>query len=453
MKSNKLTTMIVLGLIIGIIVGFAVNNLASPETAATYAKDISIFTDIFLRLIKMIIAPLIISTLVVGIAKMGDAKTLGRVFSKTLFLFICAAFISILLGLVVVNLLEPGVGINFVAEAGATVAGIEPVPFSFKVFIAHAIPTSIVDAMARNEILQIVVFSIFMGISLSAIGEEKAAPIVKVLESLVHLMLKLTGYVMLFAPLTVFAAISAMISERGLGVLVSAGIFMAEFYMTLALLWLILIGCGIIIIGRCTLRLIRGITEPALLAFTTSSSEAAFPGTLEALEKFGVSNKIASFVLPIGYSFNLVGSMAYCSFAVIFIAQACNIELSMGEQVTMLLILMLTSKGMAGVPRASLVVIAATLNQFNIPEAGLILLMGVDPFLDMGRSATNVMSNAIGAALVGRWEGEHYGDGCRGSAKECNQAEEVKDVKDARGSKGVEEDDRIPQFVTEAEAK
>ena len=370
-------------------------------------------TDIFLRLIKMIIAPLILSTLVVGIAKMGDARTLGRVFSKTLFLFVCASFISITLGLVIVNLLKPGAGINFVAPADTVVDNVATAAFSVKNFIAHLIPTSIVDAMARNEILQIVVFSIFMGIALSAIGE-KGKPILTLLESVVSLMLKLTGYVMLFAPLTVFAAISGMIAERGLVVLLEAGIFMGEFYLTLATLWLVLIGLAVLIVGRCILRLTKGIAEPALLAFTTSSSEAAFPGTLKQLEQFGVSNKIASFVLPIGYSFNLVGSMAYCSFAVIFIAQACNIEISMGDQITMLLILMLTSKGMAGVPRASLVVIAATLTQFNIPEAGLILLMGVDPFLDMGRSATNVMSNAMGAAIVGRWEGEHYGEGCHG---------------------------------------
>ena len=294
-------------------------------------------------------------------------------------------------------------------------AGVQSEPFTLKVFISHAVPTSIVDAMARNEILQIVVFSIFLGCSLAAIGE-KAEPIVKVLDSLVHVMLKLTGYVMLFAPLTVFAAISGLIAERGLGVMVSAGIFMGEFYLTLGMLWAILIGLSTVIVGPCISRLTKAILEPALLAFTTSSSEAAFPGTLDKLEKFGVSSKIASFVLPIGYSFNLVGSMAYCSFATVFIAQACNIELSMGEQITMLLILMLTSKGMAGVPRASMVVIAATLNQFNIPEAGLILLMGVDPFLDMGRSATNVMSNAMGAAIVGRWEGEHFGSGCRGTA-------------------------------------
>ncbi|EPU1192129.1 TPA: dicarboxylate/amino acid:cation symporter [Klebsiella oxytoca] len=415
MKKISLTKMIILGLILGMIAGVAINNMASADTAKSYAQDISIFTTIFLRMVKMIIAPLVISTLVVGIAKMGDAKTLGRIFSKTFFLFICASLLSIALGLVIVNLFQPGAGINFVAHDAGAVAAVQSGPFTLKVFISHAVPTSIVDAMARNEILQIVVFSIFLGCSLAAIGE-KAEPIVKVLDSLVHVMLKLTGYVMLFAPLTVFAAISGLIAERGLGVMVSAGIFMGEFYLTLGMLWAMLIGLSAVIVGPCIGRLTKAILEPALLAFTTSSSEAAFPGTLDKLEKFGVSSKIASFVLPIGYSFNLVGSMAYCSFATVFIAQACNVHLGMGEQITMLLILMLTSKGMAGVPRASMVVIAATLNQFNIPEAGLILLMGVDPFLDMGRSATNVMSNAMGAAIVGRWEGEHYGEGCRGTA-------------------------------------
>ncbi|HBM9476020.1 TPA: dicarboxylate/amino acid:cation symporter [Klebsiella oxytoca] len=415
MKKISLTKMIILGLILGMIAGVAINNMVSADTAKSYAQDISIFTTIFLRMVKMIIAPLVISTLVVGIAKMGDAKTLGRIFSKTFFLFICASLLSIALGLVIVNLFQPGAGINFVAHDAGAVAAVQSEPFTLKVFISHAVPTSIVDAMARNEILQIVVFSIFLGCSLAAIGE-KAEPIVKVLDSLVHVMLKLTGYVMLFAPLTVFAAISGLIAERGLGVMVSAGIFMGEFYLTLGMLWAMLIGLSAVIVGPCIGRLTKAILEPALLAFTTSSSEAAFPGTLDKLEKFGVSSKIASFVLPIGYSFNLVGSMAYCSFATVFIAQACNVHLGMGEQITMLLILMLTSKGMAGVPRASMVVIAATLNQFNIPEAGLILLMGVDPFLDMGRSATNVMSNAMGAAIVGRWEGEHYGEGCRGTA-------------------------------------
>ncbi|EAM5884356.1 dicarboxylate/amino acid:cation symporter [Salmonella enterica] len=413
MKKISLTKMIILGLILGMIAGVIINNITSAETAKAYAGEISIFTTIFLRLIKMVIAPLVISTLVVGIAKMGDAKTLGRIFSKTFFLFICASLLSIALGLIMVNLFQPGVGINFVPYDTGAVAAVQSEPFTLKVFISHAVPTSIVDAMAHNAILQIVVFSIFLGCSLAAIGE-KAEPIVKVLDSLVYVMLKLTGYVMLFAPLTVFAAISGLIAERGLGVMVSAGIFMGEFYLTLGMLWVILIGLTVMIVGPCISRLTRMIFEPALLAFSTASSEAAFPGTLNQLEKFGVSPKIASFVLPIGYSFNLVGSMAYCSFATVFIAQACNVHLSMGEQITMLL--MLTSKGMAGVPRASMVVIAATLSQFNIPEAGLILLMGVDPFLDMGRSATNVMSNAMGAAIVSRWEGEHFGAGCRGKA-------------------------------------
>ena len=389
MKKISLTTMILLALVLGMIIGVVLNNTASPETAKLYAQEISIFTTIFLRLIKMIIAPLVVSTLVVGIAKMGDAKALGRIFSKTLFLFICASLLSIALGLITVNFFMPGTGINFVAHGAETTGVVASEPF--------------------------------LGCSLTAIGE-KGSAIVHALDSLAHAMLKLTGYVMLFAPLTVFAAISALIAERGLAVMVSAGIFMGEFYFTMLLLWVLLIGLAIVYVGPCIRRLTRALSEPALLAFTTSSSEAAFPGTLEKLEQFGVSPKIASFVLPIGYSFNLVGSMAYCSFATVFIAQACNIHLSIGEQITMLLILMLTSKGMAGVPRASMVVIAATLNQFNIPEAGLILLMGVDPFLDMGRSATNVMSNAMGAAMVSRWEGEHFGEGCRGKALKPNES-------------------------------
>ncbi|VAY02235.1 C4-dicarboxylate transport protein [Arsenophonus endosymbiont of Aleurodicus dispersus] len=425
MKSKSLTTCMIIGLITGIVVGFALNALANTEITTIYAKNISIITDIFLRLIKMIIAPLIISTLIVGIAKIGDAKTLGRVFSKTLLLFIVASFISIIVGLVIVNILNPGEGISFVVNTNSAVTNIEPIAFSFRNFITHAIPTSIIDAMSRNDILQIVIFSIFMGCSLFAIGK-KGEPIINILDSLGYVMLKLTSYVMLFAPITVFAAISAIIAEHGLSVLISTSIFMGEFYFTLALLWVILIWVSVLIVGPCILRLVKNIMEPALLAFTTSSSESAFPGTLEKLEQFGVSNKIVSFVLPIGYSFNLVGSMAYCSFAVIFIGQACNIHLSLGEQITLLLILMLTSKGMAGIPRASLVVIAATLTQFNIPEAGLILLMGIDPFLDMGRSATNVMINAVGSALVGRWEGEHYGEGCRGTPKEKSDNLQIK---------------------------
>lgn len=299
MKKISLTMMILLALVLGMIIGVVLNNTASPDTAKLYAQEISIFTTIFLRLIKMIIAPLVVSTLVVGIAKMGDVKALGRIFSKTLFLFICASLLSIALGLITVNFFMPGTGINFVAHGAETTGVVASEPFTLKVFISHAFPTSIVDAMAHNEILQIVVFSIFLGCSLTAIGE-KGSAIVHALDSLAHAMLKLTGYVMLFAPLTVFAAISALIAERGLAVMVSAGIFMGEFYFTMLLLWVLLIGLAIVYVGPCIRRLTRALSEPALLAFTTSSSEAAFPGTLEKLEQFGVSPKIASFVLPIG---------------------------------------------------------------------------------------------------------------------------------------------------------
>lgn len=416
MKSKILTVWIIASLFLGIIVGSVLHSLNSPELVTNYTKNISIITDIFLRLIKMVIAPLIISTLIVGIAKMGDAKTLGRVFSKTLLLFSIASFISITIGLVIVNVFKPGIGINFVANNDLIVNSIKPRVFSFKEFIIHSVPNNIIHAMSHNEILQIVVFSVFMGISLSTLGK-KSDLIIKFLDLLIYSMLKIISYVMFFAPITVFSAISSMISSHGLSILISTGIFMGEFYFTLLILWIVLIMGSVIVVGPCIIRLVKKITSSVLVAFTTSSSEAAFPGTLKKLREFGISNKIANFVLPIGYSFNLVGSMAYCSFAVIFIGQACNIDLNMSEQITMLLILMLTSKGMAGVPRSSLVLISATLSQFNIPESGLILLVGVDPFLDMGRSATNVMSNAIGAALVGRWEGEHFGKGCRGTPK------------------------------------
>jgi Na+/H+-dicarboxylate symporter len=267
------------------------------------------------------------------------------------------------------------------------------------------VPVSIADAMARNEILQIVVFALFFGCATAALGE-RSKPLVDVFDTIAHIMLKVTGYVMLFAPLAVFGALTSTVAEEGLGIIAIYGVFMGEFYLALFSLWLALIALGGLILRRRVLTLMRRIQEPLLLAFSTASSEAAYPKTLEELERFGCSNKIASFVLPMGYSFNLDGSMMYCTFAVVFIAQAYGIELSIGQQLMMLLILMLTSKGMAGVPRASLVVIAATLAQFQIPEAGLLLLLGIDHFLDMGRSATNVIGNSIATAVVARWENE-----------------------------------------------
>jgi Na+/H+-dicarboxylate symporter len=259
--------------------------------------------------------------------------------------------------------------------------------------------------MARNEILQIVVFSVFFGTAMAALGE-RASAVIAVIEAVGHIMLKVTGYVMLFAPLAVFGALASTVAAKGLDIIRVYGIFMGEFYLSMLILWCVLIALGVIVVGPSLLRLIRRIREPALLAFSTASSEAAYPKTLEEVERFGCSNRVASFVLPIGYSFNLDGSMMYCTFAVMFIAQVYGIELTIAQQIAMLLVLMVTSKGIAGVPRASLVVIAATLQQFNIPQSGIVLLFAIDHFLDMGRSATNVIGNSIATAVVSKWEGE-----------------------------------------------
>jgi Na+/H+-dicarboxylate symporter len=311
----------------------------------------------------------------------------------------------LVLGLVLVDLLEPGKAMHLALPAGDVSTELKPGGLSLEEFIAHTIPTSVVDAMARNEILQIVVFSVFFGVAMTALGE-RTKVVLTALDGVSMIMLRVTGYVMLFAPLAVFGALASVVAREGLGVIKLYGLFVGEFYLGIFTLWVALTFLGMVFVGPRVMELVRRVREPVLLAFSTASSEAAYPKTLEELERFGVSNRIASFVLPVGYSFNLDGSMMYCTFAVMFIAQVYGIEVSIGEQITMLAILMLTSKGMAGVPRASLVVIAATLAQFDIPAAGLVLLLGVDHFLDMGRSATNVVGNSIATAVVARWEGE-----------------------------------------------
>ena len=402
---NRLTAHILIGLALGIVVGFFANaGLANP---AAFADMLSLVTTVFLRLIKMIIAPLVFSTLVVGIARMGDTREVGRIGIKALGWFVIASVISLSLGLILVNLFRPGdaLALSNLVPAAGTASGITTSSLSLKEFVTHLVPASIVDGMARNEILQIVIFSLFFGTAAAAVGE-RAKPLVDAIDGVAHIMLKVTGYVMNLAPLAVFAAVCAIIAKSGLGVLKTYGVFMAEFYFGIAVLWIVLIFIGFLFLGPRVLRLLVELREPTLLAFSTASSEAAFPKTLEGLERFGVRNRIAAFVLPIGYSFNLDGSMMYCTFAVVFIAQAYGIEMSLGAQITMMLVLMLTSKGMAGVPRASLVVIAATLAQFNIPEAGLLLLLGIDHFLDMARSATNVIGNGIATAVVAKWENE-----------------------------------------------
>jgi len=395
---------IVIAMVLGLLTGYVINQTLDADQAARIAGYLSIITDVFLRLIRMIIAPLVLSTLIVGIARMGDGAALGRVGMRTFAWFITASLISLLLGLFMVNTIAPGVDLGLpLPETSAT--AVPTSGFTLRDFVTHLVPRSVIEAMAQNEILQIVVFAAFFGVALIHMGE-KGKTVTQFADAVSHVMLIVTGYVMKLAPIAIFAALSTVIATRGLGVLTAYGKFMGGFYLSLALLWLILLGMATVVIGRRSVKLFSAVREPVLLAFSTASSEAAFPRTLERLEKFGVSNRIASFVLPIGYSFNLDGSMMYCTFATLFIAQAYGIDVPLGTQIEMLLLLMVTSKGMAGIPRASLVVIAATLATFKLPEAGLLLILGVDQFLDMGRSATNVVGNAVATVAVAKWENE-----------------------------------------------
>lgn len=397
------TLLILLGMVLGLVVGAVCHQALDAAAIKTLAANLGLVTDVFLRLIKMIIAPLVFSTLISGVAHMGDAKSIGRVGAKTIGWFLAASVCSLIIGMIMVELLHPGRGLALPAPT-ATAAGVQT-SLSAREFLAHVFPASVVDAMAKNEILQIVVFSLFAGVALGSIGE-RAAGLVSLIEQIAQVMLKITGYVMKTAPIAVFAAVASTVATQGLGILVTFAAFVGGFYLSLAILWLLLFAASSVVIGRRAGKLFAAIRAPTLLAFSTASSEAAYPRTLEQLERFGVSNRVASFVLPLGYSFNLDGSMMYCTFASLFIAQAYGIDLSWSQRITMLLLLMVTSKGIAGVPRASLVVIAATLPYFHIPEAGLVLILGVDHFLDMGRSATNVIGNSVAAAAVAKWEGE-----------------------------------------------
>jgi Na+/H+-dicarboxylate symporter len=412
--SKRLTRWIVAGLVLGIVSGYVCYRYF-PQSAAAFSEGVSLIPMAFLRLIKMIIAPLVFSTLVVGIAKMGDIAAVGRVGGKALGWFIFASLVSLTIGLVLVETFQPGRALALSLPDSDAATGVVASELSLRTFIAHMLPTSIFDAMSRNEILQIVVFSVFFGTAMAALGE-RARLVIDVLDAVSHIMLKVTSYVMLFAPLAVFGALASTVADQGLRIVGVYGVLIGEFYLGLIVLGAVLIGLGAFVIGPRVFTLLRRIREPTILAFSTASSEAAYPKTLEELERFGCSNRIASFVLPTGYSFNLDGSMMYCAFGVMFIAQAYGIDMSLGEQILMLAVLMLTSKGIAGVPRASLVVIAATLVQFDIPEAGLVLLIGIDQFFDMGRSGMNVLGNSIATAVVSKWEGELGADGERSAA-------------------------------------
>ncbi len=403
---NRLfTAFIVAAMVLGVVVGWGVNQGLDPAQAKAVAENLTIITDVFLRLIKMIIAPLVFSTLVAGIAHMEDAASIGRVGVKTMAWFISASLVSLTIGLVMVHLIAPGVGMDLIDEAANAAGAVDATKLTLKEFVTHLVPKSIVEAMANNEILQIVVFSIFVGTAVASL-DDRAPAVVVLVDQIANIMLKVTGYVMKTAPLAIFAALAATIATQGLGVLADYAKFVLGFYASLGVLWGLLIAAMLLVVGARSMKLLGAIRSPALLAFATASSEAAYPRTLEELQKFGISRRIASFVLPLGYSFNLDGSMMYCTFAVMFIAQAYGIDLSVGQQITMLLLLMVTSKGMAGVPRASLVVIAATLTYFDLPEAGLLLILGVDHLLDMGRSATNVLGNSVASAVVAKWENQ-----------------------------------------------
>jgi Na+/H+-dicarboxylate symporter len=403
MKKIGLTGWILIAMAAGIIAGLIIHFNASKEWIESFSSGISLITEVFLRLIKMIIAPLVFSTLVVGIAKLGDIKAVGRIGGKTLLWFLSMSLMSLLFGLVVMNILNLGEKLHLPVPETTVKATLEQTSISFKNFIEHVVPESIIQAMATNQILQIVVFSVLFGIATAAIGEQGKI-IIKGLDAVAHVVLKMTGYVMKLAPLAAFSAITAILAIKGPEILYTYGKFIISFYASILCLWVFLILIASLIIGKRALQLVGRVKDAVLLAFSTASSESAFPQLIAELEAFGCPNKIVSFVLPLGYSFNLDGSMLYMTFASLFIAQAYGIHMPLAQQISMLLVLMLTSKGIAGVPRASLVVIAGTLSMFNIPQQGLLLLLGIDQILDMARSATNVVGNSLATAVVSKME-------------------------------------------------
>ncbi len=405
---GNLTVQIVIAMLLGAILGIYIHNNYDVAFAKEFSDKIKILATIFIRLVQMLISLLVFSTLVPGIAKLGDVKTVGRVGAKALGWFFSASFISLLIGMFWVNILQPGVGLNLSnidLSTAAEVTG-NTQSFSAQNFIEHIIPKSIVEAMANNEIIQIVIFSIFFGLAAASIGSY-AKPVTHFIEVLSHIVLKMVNYVMKFAPMGVFGAIAGVFAIKDLNDLVFTYIkFFGSFLVGISSLWLFLLVVGFVFLGKRMKTLLNHIVGPLIIAFSTTSSEAVFPKLTEELERFGVKDKIVAFMLPLGYSFNLDGSMMYMTFASLFIAQAYGIHLDMGTQMTMLLVLMLTSKGIAGVPRASLVIVAATCGMFKIPIEGIALILPIDHFCDMFRSATNVLGNALATSVVGKWEGE-----------------------------------------------
>lgn len=408
-KSNRLTLYIFLAMLLGVAAGYLVHHYAGPSSIATFSDNIKLLSNIFIRLVQMIIAPLVFTTLVVGIAKLGDMKTVGRVGGKAILWFITASLVSLLIGLVLVNYFRPG---QYISLTQQDTAGLKDLmgkqqSFSLQNFVEHVIPKSFVEAMVNNEMLQLVVFSVFFGVAAASIGDY-TKPVIKALEAISHVILKMVGYVMNFAPIGVFGAIASIVAAKGLGIFDFYLKYYALFLLGIAVLWVVLMTAGFLVLRKRMSELLRRIGSPMLVAFSTTSSEAVFPKLTEELERFGCRDRIVSFVLPLGYSFNLDGSMMYMTFASLAIAQAYNapIAADIPQQLVMLLVLMLTSKGVAGVPRASLVVVLATCAMFKIPPEGVALILPIDHFCDMFRTMTNVLGNALATSVVSKWEGE-----------------------------------------------
>ncbi len=403
---SNLTFQIIIAMLLGALLGILIHKNYSVDEAKNFSDKIKMLATIFIRLVQMIIAPLVFTTLVVGIAKLGDAKSVGRIGGKALGWFFSASFVSLLIGMFWVNTLHPGVGLHLgdldVSAASELTEKVEG--FSAQNFVEHIIPKSIVESMANNEILQIVIFSIFFGLAAASIGENSKG-VVNALDKTSHIILKMVNYVMKFAPIGVFGAIAGVFAIKDINeLLLVYAKFFSSFLVGISSLWLFLLLIGFIFLKKQLFTLLKRIASPLIIAFGTTSSEAVFPKLTEELERFGIKDKIVSFMLPLGYSFNLDGSMMYMTFASIFIAQVYGVHLDFGTQMTMLLVLMLTSKGIAGVPRASLVVVAATCGMFKIPVEGIALILPIDHFCDMFRTATNVLGNSIATSVVGNWE-------------------------------------------------
>jgi proton glutamate symport protein len=397
MRKVSLTAWIFIGMAAGVALG-----MIAPQ----FARELGIVSTVFLRLIRSIIAPLLFATLVVGIAGGGDLKHMGRIGGKAVLYFEIVTTFALFLGLGIVNLVRPGDGVPIARTAADKIAAAAPTTLS--AIVEHTFPASIIDAMARNDVLQVVVFAFLFGAACAAIGG-KADPVVAFCASLAEVMFRYTKYVMYLAPLGVGAALAVTVGSKGVGVLFGLGKLILTMYGALILFVVVVLG-AVVTIARVPVRsFYRAVREPFLIAFSTASSEAALPLALENMEKFGVPKHIVGFVIPTGYSFNLDGTTLYLSMASVFVAQAAGVPMTFGEQLVMMLTLMLTSKGVAGVPRAALVILAGTLTTFHLPVEGFALLLGVDAVLDMARTSVNVLGNCLASAVVARWEGYKVG--------------------------------------------